>query len=186
MTVAECKQKSSKSGMSTFNHYRVASRDGYLEGWYARENLEYDPISNVKIAGIDTEREGFLNDLTIARASALYNQSGGATTCKCQSDCAKNRRCSCKSVGNFCTSKCHGGRGKNSKCTNCMPVAVKPPPGSNNFCAEVNDLQQQTNPLSANKQPINHAPTPDNEKKSAKKRKNPQSASEGTSVGKRR
>ena len=171
--ITACKQKSSRSGKSTSNQYQIASRDGYLEGWYARENLEYDPMINVKIAGIDTEKEGFLKELTIARASALYNQNGGATTCQCKSDCAENNRCRCKKAGNFCTSKCHGGRGKNSKCTNCMPAAVDvhnpsppgptPPQGSNNLCTEVNDVQQPINQTL----PTNRAPTPDNDRKAA-------------------
>ena len=54
--VTACKQQPSKSGMSTITHYQIASRDGYLEGWYPRENLVYDPMCNVKIAGIDTEK----------------------------------------------------------------------------------------------------------------------------------
>ena len=171
--VTECKQTSSKSGRTTTTQYRLASRDGYLKGWYARENLDHDPILNAKIVGIDTEKEGFRKDLTIATASALYNQSGGATTCGCKkTDCAKNPSCTCKSVGNYCTSKCHKGRGNNKKCTNCPP-GIKPPPMNTNLCVEVRDeLQQPRNHvLPAVAQSAKRAPTPDSDKKPAAKKK---------------
>ena len=134
LPVMVTQRKQSRSKKSTT--YQVASRDGYLLGWYPRENLDLDPLWTAEMAGIDINADGFKSGLTIATASALYNVSGGATTCQCKSDCATNGRCTCKRAGNYCTSKCHGGRGKNVKCNNCKQAAdeQKPPPGSSNLC----------------------------------------------------
>eukprot|EP01082_Thalassiosira_pseudonana_P011675 g10442.t1 g10442 contig4:1890380-1891021(+) len=57
---------------------------------------------------------------------------------------------------------------------NPSPPGRKSPPESNNLCTEVNDLQLPiNNVLSANKQPANHAPTPDNDKRPTANEKAP-------------
>jgi len=150
------------------NSYTIASRDGHLAGWYARENLEYEPIWNAKMIEIDINQDGFKKDLTIPQASALYNQGGGATTCKCQTtNCATNSRCKCMFASNYCTSKCHGGRGNNMLCTNCPPAAGHPrtssgppsPPGV-----------KVPHPTSISKEVRRHISTHDDDKKPSAKR----------------
>ena len=49
---------------------------------------------------------------------------------------------------------------------NPSPPGQTPPPGTNNLCTKVNDLQQSI-------QPTNHAPTPNNDKKPAADKKAP-------------
>jgi len=63
-------------------------------------------------------KTGFKKMLMIMDASALYNVHGGAPCCQCKEDCATNKRCMCRKLGQLCASKCHKGRGGNNTCNN--------------------------------------------------------------------
>ena len=110
--------------------YRVASRDGYLKPRFQRQQLQHYPHMNAALLGIDIAKPGFLSDLDVARASALFNKLGGGGSCGCKKgDCAAPKsRCKCKARKSFCTTKCHDGRGANPKCT------LRPPPGPGDRC----------------------------------------------------
>lgn len=102
--------------------YKIATRDGFLKGYFHRERLVHVPSVTMGIMGIDLESPGMKHDLSDAEASALFNASGGGAVCGCKdNDCASNNRCTCYKRGQFCTSKCHGGRGINPNCTFCPP-----------------------------------------------------------------
>lgn len=114
--------------------YKVASRDGYLKGRYPREQLVLHPDVTAILMGIELEKDDFRQDLTVTTASALFNVGGGAQPCGCvKTDCRTGARCSCKDRKQLCTTKCHKGRGNNSKCT----MMWAPPPGSSDTCSLV-------------------------------------------------
>lgn len=114
--------------------YKVASRDGYLKGRYPREQLVLHPHVTAILMGIELEKDDFRRDLTVTTASALFNVGGGAQPCGCvKTDCRTGARCSCKDRKQLCTTKCHKGRGNNSKCT----MMWAPPPGSSETCSLV-------------------------------------------------
>ena len=102
--------------------YKIATRDGFLKGYFQRDRLVHYPSTTMEIMGIDLESPKMRHDLSDALASALFNASGGGASCGCKvKDCATNKKCTCNCRGQFCTSKCHGGRGKHPNCTLCPP-----------------------------------------------------------------
>jgi len=118
------------SETTSHTSYKVASRDGFIKGRFQRERLIHAPLLTATLMGIDITKAGFLDELDVSQASSLFNVLGGAKSCECtKGDCAKSGTCRCKKKGRFCTSKCHKGRGMNTKCT-----LVKPPPGSQDVC----------------------------------------------------
>lgn len=102
--------------------YQVASRDGFLKGYIQRDRLDHVPSITMEIMDINFNKPGIKHDLTDAQASALFNVSGGGSKCGCKkTDCASSNLCLCRKKNKFCTTKCHGGRGKNPHCTYCPP-----------------------------------------------------------------
>jgi hypothetical protein len=99
--------------------YQVCSQHGYLKQRVDRGSLDHYSQLTAELMSINEKAEGFLSGLTIDKASPKVNILGGASFCKCTTDCAKSKTCSCKKFGVLCTTKCHGGRGKNNKCTLC-------------------------------------------------------------------
>jgi len=103
--------------------YKVASRDGFIKGYFQRDRLDYVSSVTMEIMDINFNKPGMKHDLTDAQASALYNVSGGGSMCGCKkADCASSNLCGCRRKNKFCTTKCHGGRGKNPNCTDCPPA----------------------------------------------------------------
>ena len=82
-----------------------------------RTTLEYQGKLTAEVMGIDEKKEGFLTDLSVSQASERYNVLGGSTMCRCVTDCARSKSCSCRQKGNLCTTKCHKGRGSKIYCT---------------------------------------------------------------------
>jgi hypothetical protein len=99
--------------------YRVCTRDGYIDKLQLRNTLEYQEQLTAEIMGIDETKEDFLTGLSVTEASKRYNVLGGSSVCRCLTDCSKRASCSCRKLGNFCSTRCHGGRGKNIYCTLC-------------------------------------------------------------------
>jgi len=97
--------------------YKVCTREGYLKKLQHRTTLEYQEKLTAEVMGIDEKKEGFLTDLSVSQASERNNVLGGSTMCRCVTDCAKSKSCSCRQKGNLCTTKCHRGRGSNIYCT---------------------------------------------------------------------
>ena len=70
------------------------------------------PLLTKELLGIDESTESF-NETPLSEQTevSLYSVVGVTEKCKCKGDCgAKGSKCSCKSKGIFCMSKCHGGR----------------------------------------------------------------------------
>ena len=105
---------SPKNGMSY--RYRVCTRDGYIDKLQLRNTLEYQEQLTAEIMGIDETKEDFLTGLSVTEASKRYNVLGGSSVCRCLTDCSKRASCSCRKLGIFCSTRCHGGRGKNLLC----------------------------------------------------------------------
>ncbi len=94
------------------------NRDGYLKGTYGRNEIEYQELQMKKTMGINNNLAKFKKNLTVARASALYNVHGGSYSCQCKGACTVEARCTCQMNNVFCTSKCHRERGGNKLCWN--------------------------------------------------------------------
>jgi hypothetical protein len=56
----------------------------------------------------------FKKNLTVAKASDLYNVHVGSYSCQCKGACTSEAWCLCHLNNVFCTSKCHRGRGGNN------------------------------------------------------------------------
>jgi hypothetical protein len=84
--------------------------------------IELDTDMTPELLKIDTDRPGYLHDLSIATASAKYNKLGGNSFCQCSRDCRLNASCSCIKLGKLCRGKCHKPRkdGLPVKCSNCL------------------------------------------------------------------
>ena len=99
--------------------YRVCTSDGYINKLQQRNTLEYQGQLTAEIMGIDETKENFLSGLSVTDACKQYNVLGGSSMCRCLTDCSKSKTCGCRKLGNFCSTKCHGGRGKNAYCNLC-------------------------------------------------------------------
>ena len=93
--------------------YRVASKHGYLIRKYQRQELHFMPLLTKELLGINESYVDFRQTpMPEQIALSLYSVIGVTGKCKCTGDCASSgSKCSCRSKGIFCTSKCHGGRG---------------------------------------------------------------------------
>ena len=87
--------------------YKLCTQHGYLEGEFVRGSIYPHEHITAQMLRINPMRPNFENDLTIARASALYNKLGGSNFCKCGSNCLNSKRCSCVALGKLCTEKHH-------------------------------------------------------------------------------
>ena len=56
------------------------------------------------------------DDKLISLKTCIDLELGRTITCQCKGDCSKVSKCRCKIAGLVCTTKCHGGNGKNSRC----------------------------------------------------------------------
>ena len=117
-----CSIKTCTSPTSGVTHYKykVCTREGYLQKFQHRSVLEFQEKLDAKNMRIDETKDGFLKDLSIQDASNRSNVLGGSNVCRCLTDCSISNTCGCNKLGNFCNTKCHGGRGKNLLCNLCL------------------------------------------------------------------
>jgi hypothetical protein len=104
--------------------YSLCTQHGYLEGEYQRNDIYLNKYLTAAILRINPMTRGFKHDLTISKASALYNMLGGASFCRCKTNCLVSSRCSCRQLGKLCVSKCHGQK-KNGEPVNCQNCATE-------------------------------------------------------------
>jgi hypothetical protein len=95
------------------NRYSICTRDGHIKGTFNRNQLDFRSTYIGSILGIDTSVEGFRTNMSVQEACNVYGQE---VSCSCKGDCNILSCCSCKAAKTFCTTKCHGGRGKNKHC----------------------------------------------------------------------
>ena len=116
--------------------YTVATKHGILDRKYQHQELFYMPLLTKDLLSIDEGSDLFREKrISEQTAVSLYSVVGVTGKCKCKGDCgAPGSKCSCKTKGIFCTSKCHGGRGTKGdlKCT-------FHPPGAQVFCEPCNE-----------------------------------------------
>ena len=101
--------------------YKLCTQHGYLEGEFTRGSIYPHEHMTAPMMRINPIVPNFGQNLSIAKASALYNSLGGSNFCKCGTNCLKNKKCSCVSLGKLCSEKCHKKRkdGKEVYCGNC-------------------------------------------------------------------
>lgn len=101
--------------------YKLCTQHGHLSGEFVRGDIYPHQYMTAEILKINPMKPNFEKNLSIATASAKYNALGGATVCRCKTNCLLSKRCSCMNLGKLCTDKCHGKRkdGKSVKCDNC-------------------------------------------------------------------
>ena len=102
--------------------YKLCTQHGHLGGEFVRGDIYPHPHMTAELLKINPMTPNFEKNLSIASASAKYNALGGATVCRCKSNCFLNKRCSCMNLGKLCSAKCHGKRkeGNTVKCDNCF------------------------------------------------------------------
>ena len=117
-----CQVRTYTSPTSGVTHYKykVCTREGYLQKLQHQSVLEFQVKLDAKNMRISETKDGFLNDLSIQDASNRSNVLGGSNVCRCLTDCSISNTCGCNKLGNFCNTKCHGGRGKNLLCKLCV------------------------------------------------------------------
>lgn len=103
--------------------YSLCTQHGYLSGEFPRGDIYPNEYMTPKILKIDPTKPGFLNNLSVAKASAHYNVLGGSNFCRCGRECSEANRCSCIALGKLCTKKCHKKRKDDKEviCFNCPP-----------------------------------------------------------------
>jgi hypothetical protein len=94
--------------------YVLATKHGYLKGFFRKEQLDYRENYTADILQINLTNLDRDKPLSVQQACMAF---GGHASCSCQGDCSKISRCSCRAAGTFCTSLCHRGRGSNKTCT---------------------------------------------------------------------
>ena len=99
--------------------YSVCSRGGYLKRTFGQNEIQYQELQTKKTKRINPKQATFKKNLTVAKASSLYNVHGDAYSYQFKGACTVESRCSCRSNNVFSTSKCHRGRGGNNLCRNC-------------------------------------------------------------------
>ena len=99
--------------------YKVACKNGHLQGTYSRGELTPQEHVTAKLMGI-TSADVELNHtkpLKPLQAHSRYLQIGGKQQkCRCKTDCRFSKKCSCREAGRFCTKHCHK---NNTNCTLC-------------------------------------------------------------------
>lgn len=101
--------------------YKLCTQHGYLDGEFVRESIYAHEHMTAQMLRINPMVPKFGQNLSVAKASALYNSLGGSNFCKCGTNCLKNKKCSCVALGKLCSNKCHKKRkdGKGIHCDNC-------------------------------------------------------------------
>jgi hypothetical protein len=107
--------------------HKLCMKDGHIQGTYSREQLYHRASFSADLLEINTDAEGFKVNLKLQDVAREFNNFIG---CECKTNCATATRCSCRSAGLYCTTKCHGGRASNKKCMLTTPDSP--------YCAEVN------------------------------------------------
>jgi hypothetical protein len=111
--VIELKERKSRGKNDVTKLYYIQTSHGVIKEPFQRERL-YPVGAHVtkSIIGAETwtTEKISLND-------TFMREKGRDMFCRCNaSDCSTSKKCTCKVNGWVCTSKCHGGNGKNSKC----------------------------------------------------------------------
>lgn len=99
---------SSSDGM-----FKLATKDGYLNSFYARNQFETLPTKHLMVSDVNT------GETRALRTAANAQSTGGGqgfSKCGCNKACQNN---SCKCIKNkvFCNSRCHG-KASNPRCLN--------------------------------------------------------------------
>ena len=89
-------------GIEDSDFYKLANKNGTLKQLYTRNQFV---ISKEKLLSIN---EISAQEISLREAAAANSRSGGQgyTRCHCKRKCSTNK-CSCKSKGLLCNSKCH-------------------------------------------------------------------------------
>nr|XP_012151860.1 PREDICTED: uncharacterized protein LOC105663967 [Megachile rotundata] len=89
-------------GIEDSDFYKLANKNGTLRQLYTRNQFA---ICKEKLLSID---EISFQEISLREAAATNSRSGGQgyTRCNCKRKCSTNK-CSCKSKGLLCNSKCH-------------------------------------------------------------------------------
>ena len=99
---------SSSDGM-----FKLATKDGYLNSFYARNQFETLPTKHLMISDVNT------GETRALRTAANAQSTGGGqgfSKCGCNKAC-QNNSCKCMKNKVFCNSRCHG-KAANPKCLN--------------------------------------------------------------------
>jgi hypothetical protein len=104
--------------------YKCCTEHGIIQGTLGREQL--NPVPHMEAAGIGVNYDALdkTKFITLTEAGQLYTPlSGKLSNCRCRkNDCSRSKYCSCRKMGKFCTTLCHGGNGNNPHCRNCPPA----------------------------------------------------------------
>ena len=95
--------------------YRIATKDGVLKGWIARDQFDISKQRILTLSSVNTTKE--FSKRTANAASSLSGGQG-MSFCGCKTDCTSGR-CGCfnsKPNSLKCNSKCHP---NSIKCKNC-------------------------------------------------------------------
>ena len=93
--------------------YKLGTKEGLLNSFYARNQFEPLPDNHLRIDQVDITKERPLR--SVAGEQAVGGGQGFAR-CGCIQWCEKNN-CKCFKAKVLCNSRCHN-RGVNSKCLN--------------------------------------------------------------------
>ncbi len=86
--------------------HKLCTQHGHLDGEFNRGVIYPHPYMTAEILKINPMKPHFEEKLTIASASAQYNALGGATVCRCKTNCFLKKRCSCMNLGKLCSDTC--------------------------------------------------------------------------------
>jgi hypothetical protein len=92
--------------------YKVVSKHGFIKRTILATQLAYHEGYTQEIIQIFPAQLDKSKPISIQHAYTLF---GGHASCTCKGDCSKITRYSSKTVGVFCTSLCHKGRGEIKK-----------------------------------------------------------------------
>jgi hypothetical protein len=111
--VIEIKERKSKGQDAITKLYKIQSCHGVIRESFQRERLY--PVGSQITTGIIGSDKWPTEEISLK--DAFFREQGRKHFCRCTAgDCSKSKKCTCKANGLACTSKCHGGNGKNSKC----------------------------------------------------------------------
>jgi len=104
--------------------YKCCTEHGIIQGTLGREQLNPKPHMVAAGIGVNYEALDKTKFITLTEAGQLYTPlSGKLSNCRCRkNDCSRSKYCSCRKMGKFCTTLCHGGNGNNPYCRNCPPA----------------------------------------------------------------
>ena len=97
--------------------YRLACAKGPLKGLYSRPCITLVPNVTMEVLGLKDIFESWRGKHEISQREAAASTSlvggQGVTKCGCKVGQCQTKKCTCFSVGVFCSSRCHGGLNQN-------------------------------------------------------------------------